>query len=81
MARYFNITGGLTQELLAAGTNANVSSISLANVSSSHTSIVDLYIEKKQTGKFYLLKNVDARNDELDRPEKDWAKDKGRSSI
>jgi len=31
--------------------------------------------------KFYLLKNVDARNDELDRPEKDWAKDKGRSSI
>ena len=58
MARYFNITGGLTQELLAAGANANVSSISLANVSSSHTSIVDLYIEKKQTGKFYLLKNV-----------------------
>ena len=58
MARYFNITGGLTQELIPAGTNANVSSISLANVSSRHKAIIDLYIEKKQTGKFYLLKNV-----------------------
>tara|TARA_Y100000593_G_C4311126_1_gene338424 strand:+ start:1978 stop:2487 length:510 start_codon:yes stop_codon:yes gene_type:complete len=58
MAKHFNITGGLTQELLAAGSNTNVSSVSLTNVSSSHMAIVDLYIEKKQTGKFYLLKNV-----------------------
>ena len=58
MARHFNITGELTQELLTAGSNVNVSSISLTNVDSSHTSIVDLYIEKRNTGKFYLLKNV-----------------------
>ena len=58
MARYFNITGELTQQLLAAGNNTSVSSVSLTNVDSSHTSIVDLYIEKTNTGKFYLLKNV-----------------------
>ena len=61
MARHFNITGVLTQELLAAGDNTNVSSISLTNVDSTGTAVdadVDLYIEKKLTGKFYLLKNV-----------------------
>ena len=58
MAKHFNITGELTRELLAAGSNTNVSSVSLTNVNSSHSSIVDLYIEKKLTGKFYLLKNV-----------------------
>ena len=61
MARHFNITGELTQELLAAGDNISVSSISLTNVDSSTTtvdSVVDLYIEKKLTGKFYLLKSV-----------------------
>ena len=54
MAKYFNITGELTRELLAAGSNTNASSISLANVNSSHTSIVDLYIEKTGVGKFYI---------------------------
>ena len=61
MARHFNITGELTQELLAAGDNTNVSSISLTNVDSTGTAVdaeVDLYIEKKLTGKFYLLKSV-----------------------
>ena len=58
MARHFNITGELTQELLAAGDNTNVSSISLTNTDPSHSGIVDLYIEKKLTGKFYLLKGV-----------------------
>ena len=61
MARHFNITGALTQELLAAGDNTSVSSISLTNVDSTGTAIdaeVDLYIEKQLTGKFYLLKNV-----------------------
>ena len=58
MAKHFNITGELTQELLAAGSNTNVSSVSLTNVDSSHSSTVDLYIEKNLTGKFYLLKNV-----------------------
>ena len=58
MARHFNITGELTQELLAAGDNTNVSSISLTNTDPTHSGIVDLYIEKKLTGKFYLLKGV-----------------------
>jgi hypothetical protein len=61
MARHFNITGGFTQELLAAGDNTNVSSISLTNVDSTGTAtnaIVDLYIEKRSLGKFYLLQNV-----------------------
>ena len=58
MAKHFNITGELTQELLAAGSNTNVSSVSLTNVDPSHSSTVDLYIEKQLTGKFYLLKNV-----------------------
>jgi len=61
MARHFNITGELTQELLAAGDNTNVSLISLTNVDSTGTAVdaeVDLYIEKKLTGKFYLLKSI-----------------------
>ena len=58
MARYFNITGELTQQLLAAEDNANVSSVSLTNTDASHEGTVDLYIEKRTVGKFYLLKNV-----------------------
>ena len=61
MARHFNITGELTQELLGVGDNTNVSSISLTNVDSTGTAVdaeVDLYIEKKLTGKFYLLKSI-----------------------
>ena len=59
MASYFNITGELTQELLAAGDNINVSSISLTNVNFGGSTLVDIYIEKKLTGKFYLLKRVE----------------------
>ena len=55
---HHNITGELTQELLTPGANAKVSSISLTNTDVTHTGIVDLYIEKKLTGRFYLLKNV-----------------------
>ena len=61
MARYYNISGELTKELLAAGSGVNITSISLANVDSSTTtvdSVVDLYIEKRFTGKFYLLKKI-----------------------
>ena len=58
MARHFNITGELSQELLAAGDNANISSISLTNVNFNGTTLVDIYVEKKLTGKFYLLKKV-----------------------
>ena len=59
MARHFNITGELTQELLAVGDNINVSSISLTNVNFGGSTLVDIYIEKKLTGKFYLLKKVE----------------------
>ena len=59
--RHHNISGELTQELLTVGDGVNVTSISLVNVDSSTTtvdSVVDLYIEKQLTGKFYLLKGV-----------------------
>jgi len=59
MARHFNITGELTQELLAAGSNTSVSKISLTNIQKVSKCKVDLYIEKKFTGKFYLLKGVE----------------------
>jgi lipoate-protein ligase A len=57
--RYHNISGELTQELLAAGDNVKVSSVSLSNIHASTTCSVDLYIDKKLTGKFYLMKGVD----------------------
>ena len=59
MAQYFNITGELTQELLAAGNNMSVSKISLTNIEGSNNCTVDLYIEKEFKGKFYLLKGVE----------------------
>ena len=59
MARYFNITGESTQELLAVGDNTSASKISLTNVQKVSKCKVDLYIEKKLTGKFYLLKGVE----------------------
>jgi sulfate adenylyltransferase subunit 1 (EFTu-like GTPase family) len=55
MANFFNITTELTQELVAAGDNIKVNKISLANLHASESCNVDLYIEKKLTGKFYLL--------------------------
>ena len=58
MAKHHNITGELTKELLAAGDNTNVSSISLTNIHASIKCTVDLYIEKTLTGKFYLLKSI-----------------------
>ena len=59
MARHFNISGELTQRLLQPGDNAKVSKISLTNVQKVSKCKVDLYIEKKITGKFYLLKGVE----------------------
>ena len=58
MAQYFNITGELTQELLAAGGGVKVTSISLANIHASTTCTVDLYIEKKLKGRFYIIKSL-----------------------
>ena len=56
--RYHNISGELTQKLLAAGDDVKVSSISLTNLHASTTCTVDLYIEKKLTGTFYIIKGV-----------------------
>ena len=59
MAQYFNITGELTQELLKVGNNSRISKISLTNIHSTSMCTIDLYIEKKLKGKFYLLKGVE----------------------
>jgi hypothetical protein len=59
MAQYFNIAGELTKELLKAGSNVNISSISLTNIQKVSKCKVDLYITRKFTGKFYLLKGVE----------------------
>ena len=58
MARHFNITGELTQELIAAGDNIKVSKIALTNVHDTTPCAIDLYIEKCGFGKFYILKGV-----------------------
>ena len=58
MARYHNISGELTQKLLTAGDNFGLKSISLVNIHASTTCSVDLYIEKKLTGKFYVEKSL-----------------------
>ena len=52
------LSGELTQELLAAGDEVNVTSVSLANIHASTTCTVDLYIAKKLTGKFYIIKSL-----------------------
>ena len=59
MAQYFNISGELTQELLAPGARVKVSKIALTNIQKVAKCKVDLYIEKKLTGKFYLLKGIE----------------------
>tara|TARA_Y100001973_G_C5176702_1_gene322408 strand:- start:1250 stop:1573 length:324 start_codon:yes stop_codon:yes gene_type:complete len=64
MAKYFNITGAssaaaeLTQQLLAPGDEVVVNEVALTNVHASTACFVDLYIEKKLVGRFYLLKKV-----------------------
>ena len=55
---HHNISGELTQELLAVGDGVNVTSISLVNVHASTACTIDLYIEKKLTGKFYIMKGL-----------------------
>ena len=56
---HHNITGELTKELLAVGDSISVSKISLTNIHADTMCTVDLYIEKKLTGKFYLLKAIE----------------------
>jgi hypothetical protein len=59
MRKYFNISGELTQKLLTAGDNYKLSKISLTNIQKVSKCKVDLYVEKKLTGKFYILKNIE----------------------
>jgi len=59
MAQYFNISGESTQLLLAAGDNVDVNKISLTNIEGTNNCTVELYIEKKFTGKFYLIKDIE----------------------
>ena len=56
---HHNISGELTQELLAVGGRINVKSISLVNIHASAACTVDLYIEKQFTGKFYITKSLE----------------------
>tara|TARA_R100001463_G_scaffold36549_3_gene78878 strand:- start:230 stop:526 length:297 start_codon:yes stop_codon:yes gene_type:complete len=56
--KHHNITGTLTQELLAPGANASMSSISLANVHGSNDVSIDLFIQQKLKGKFYFFKQL-----------------------
>ena len=58
MVKQFNITGELTQELVAAGDEVTVRSVSLSNVHADTTCTLDLYLEKKLTGKFYIMKTI-----------------------
>ena len=59
MAIYKNISGELTQELIAPGDQPTLSSVLLTNIQKVSTCKVDLYIEKKLSGKFYLLKQAE----------------------
>jgi len=59
MALHFNIAGELTRQLIAPGDEVDVSKISLTNTQKVSKCKVDLYIEKKLKGKFYLLKKVE----------------------
>jgi hypothetical protein len=59
---HHNISGELTQELLAPGNNVKLSKISLTNVQKVSKCKVDLYINRvagEDYGKFYLLKGVE----------------------
>ena len=55
---HHNITGELTKELLAAGDDVIVRSISLANVHGSNAVSIDLFIQKALKGRFYFFKQL-----------------------
>ena len=55
--KHYNITGNSTQQLFAAGSSNAIGSIWLSNVHATDAVTVDLYVEKKLTGKFYYLKS------------------------
>ena len=56
---FHNISGELTKELLAAGDGIRVSQVSITNTNDdAKFCSLDLYIEKKLLGKFYLIKDL-----------------------
>tara|TARA_R100001377_G_scaffold23987_1_gene12961 strand:- start:374 stop:679 length:306 start_codon:yes stop_codon:yes gene_type:complete len=55
---HHNITGELTQELLAAGDDVIMKSISLANVHGANAVSIDLFIQKAVGGRFYFFKQL-----------------------
>jgi len=57
-----NISGELAQELIAPGDGVTVSKISLTNIQKVSNCKVDLYIEKRLTGRYYLIRNVEIPN-------------------
>ena len=59
---YHNISGELAQELVAPGDNVTVNRISLANIQKVSNCKADLYIEKKLTGRYYLVRNLEIPN-------------------
>ena len=65
MANYFNITGAssaaaeLTRELIPHGSNLKIQKISLTNIHATHPCTVDLYIQKRLKGKFYIFKGIE----------------------
>ena len=59
---YHNISGELTQELLAPWDGITVNRISLANIQKVSNCKADLYIEKRLTGRYYLIRNVEIPN-------------------
>jgi len=56
--RHHNISGEVTQVLLAAGDGINVKSISIVNTHADTPCTADLYIERSGVGKFYIVKNL-----------------------
>ena len=57
MPLQYNITGDSTQSLILPGDSVHIESLSLANIHSSSPVTIDVYIEKKLTGRFYVIKN------------------------
>ena len=53
-----NVTGETTTELISAGSNLNVSKISLANVEGTNSVSIDLFITKEDTGSYYFFKQL-----------------------
>jgi hypothetical protein len=61
MRGYFNISGELVQQLVypKGGGGESINKISLTNIQKVAKCKVDLYVEKRDQGKIYLLKSVE----------------------